>query len=96
MAVNDQKFAAGKLQHITRTPLAARLTAGDDNTVEQFQGRIVEAAEAKDLGLVNRVVSDDSVEKEALATARRIAQGAPLVARWHKKFINRLLMLPNN
>ena len=28
---------------------------------------------------------------EAYATARRIADGAPLVARWHKKFIRRLL-----
>ena len=27
---------------------------------------------------------------EAYAAARRIAQGAPLVARWHKKFIRRL------
>ena len=55
-----------------------------------LQGRIVEAAEAKDLGLVNWVVSDDSVEEEAFTIAGRIAQGAPLVARWHKKFINRL------
>jgi len=30
------------------------------------------------------------VESESLATAKRIAAGAPLVARWHKKFISRL------
>jgi hypothetical protein len=30
------------------------------------------------------VVDDDKVEEEALATARRIAAGAPLVNRWHK------------
>ena len=29
-------------------------------------------------------------EEEAYATARRIADGAPLVARWHKQFIRRL------
>jgi len=29
--------------------------------------------------------------EEAYATARRITDGAPLVARWHKKFIRRLL-----
>ena len=39
--------------------------------------------------LVNRIVADDKVEEEAYATARRIAEGAPLVARWHK--INRLM-----
>ena len=47
--------------------------------------------EAKEKGLVNRVVPDDKVEEEAYASARRIAEGAPLVARWHKKFINRLM-----
>jgi enoyl-CoA hydratase/carnithine racemase len=41
-------------------------------------------------GLVTRVVPDEQVEHEAQATARRIADGAPLVARWHKKFARRL------
>jgi enoyl-CoA hydratase len=56
-----------------------------------LEGRVFGAAEAKEKGLVNRVVPDDKVEEEAYATARRIAEGAPLVARWHKKFINRLM-----
>jgi enoyl-CoA hydratase/carnithine racemase len=55
-----------------------------------LEGRILNSAEAKDMGLVNRVVADDKVEEEALAAARRIASGAPLVARWHKKFARRL------
>jgi enoyl-CoA hydratase len=55
-----------------------------------LEGRIFGAEEAKEKGLVQRVVADDEVEKEAYATARRIADGAPLVARWHKKFIDRL------
>jgi len=55
-----------------------------------LEGRILGAAEAKDMGLVNRVVADDKVEEEATAAARRIAAGAPLVARWHKKFARRL------
>jgi enoyl-CoA hydratase/carnithine racemase len=55
-----------------------------------LEGRILSAAEAQDMGLVNRVVADDKVEEEALAAARRIAAGAPLVARWHKKFARRL------
>ncbi len=41
-------------------------------------------------GLVTRVVPDDQVAAEARATAQRIADGAPLVARWHKKFARRL------
>jgi enoyl-CoA hydratase/carnithine racemase len=55
-----------------------------------LEGRVFDAAEAKDKGLVTRVVADDQVEAEAKATAQRIAEGAPLVARWHKKFVRRL------
>jgi len=56
-----------------------------------LEGRIWGAREAYEKGLVSRVVADDKVVEEAYATARRIAEGAPLVARWHKKFIRRLL-----
>jgi enoyl-CoA hydratase len=55
-----------------------------------LEGRVFDAAEAYRKGLVNRVVPDDRVEDEAYATARRIAEGAPLVNRWHKQFIERL------
>src|SRR5215831_1102602 len=55
-----------------------------------LEGRIFDAAEAKEKGLVNRVVPDAEVQREARATAQRIAEGAPLVARWHKKFARRL------
>ncbi len=56
-----------------------------------LEGRIFGAPEAFEKGLVNRVVPDSEVENEAYAAARRIAEGAPLVARWHKKFVKRLL-----
>ncbi len=55
-----------------------------------LEGRIFDAAEAKEKGLVTRVVADDQVATEARAAAERIAEGAPLVARWHKKFARRL------
>lgn len=55
-----------------------------------LEGRVFGAEEAKQKGLVNRVVADEQVEAEALAAAARIAAGAPLVARWHKKFARRL------
>jgi enoyl-CoA hydratase len=55
-----------------------------------LEGRVFDADEAYRKGLVSRVVADDKVEEEAYATARRIAEGAPLVNRWHKQFIERL------
>jgi enoyl-CoA hydratase/carnithine racemase len=56
-----------------------------------LEGGVVDAERAAALGLVNRVVADDQVEAEAYAAARRITGGAPLVNRWHKKFMHRLL-----
>ena len=56
-----------------------------------LEGRVFGAEEAVQKGLVNRIVADDKVEDEAYATARRNAEGAPLVARWHKKFARRLM-----
>jgi enoyl-CoA hydratase len=55
-----------------------------------LEGRVIGAEEAKDKDLVNRVVPDDKVEEESMTAARRIADGAPLTARWHKKFALRL------
>jgi len=55
-----------------------------------LEGRIFDAAEAKEKRLVTRVVPDGEVAAETRATAERIAEGAPLVARWHKKFARRL------
>ena len=55
-----------------------------------LEGRIFGAEEAYQKGLVSRVVPDSAVENEAYATAGRIAAGAPLVARWHKQFVERL------
>jgi enoyl-CoA hydratase len=71
------------------TPLV-RL-AGVDVALEiLLEGRIFGAAEAKDKRLVTRVVPDAAVTAEVQATAQRVADGAPLVARWHKKFARRL------
>jgi enoyl-CoA hydratase len=65
--------------------------AGPDVALEiLLEGRIFDAAEALAKRLVTRVVPDDQVAAEAWASAQRIADGAPLVARWHKKFARRL------
>jgi enoyl-CoA hydratase len=55
-----------------------------------LEGRVFGAEEALRKGLVNRVMADDDVVAEVAAVARRISYGAPLVARWHKKFLRRM------
>jgi enoyl-CoA hydratase len=45
--------------------------------------------EALAKGLVTRVVADSEVVPEAYASARRICEGAPRVARWHKQWVRR-------
>jgi enoyl-CoA hydratase len=65
---------------------------GPANALEiLLEGQIHGAADALRMGLVNRVVPDAEVGHEAMASAMRIAEGAPLVARWHKKFTRRLM-----
>lgn len=59
-----------------------------------LEGRVFDASGALQKRLVNRVVADSDVEREAYALADRIAAGAPLVARWHKQFIDRFAVVP--
>ena len=61
-----------------------------------LEGRIIEAAEAERRGLVNRVVAEQDLETETMATAKRIAEGAPLAARMTKKVLNRLMNDPSS
>ncbi|MGI9498717.1 MAG: enoyl-CoA hydratase-related protein [Geminicoccaceae bacterium] len=56
-----------------------------------LEGQIFDSARAYAMSLVNRVVGDDRLDRELQETAARVAEGAPLVARWHKKFTRRLL-----
>lgn len=56
-----------------------------------LEGKIIGAEDALRMRLVNRVVPAAQLETEVYATANRIADGAPLAARWHKKFVRRLL-----
>lgn len=55
-----------------------------------LEGAVYDADRALRFGVVSRVVEDSEVEREAYAVAGRIAAGAPLVNRWHKKFARRL------
>jgi enoyl-CoA hydratase/carnithine racemase len=66
---------------------------GPANAMEiLLEGQILGAQRAYDMGLLNRVVPDDALDVEIQATAARICEGAPLVARWHKKFTRRLMV----
>jgi enoyl-CoA hydratase/carnithine racemase len=56
-----------------------------------LEGRMVGAEEARAMGLVNRVVTDDAFEEEVAAAVARIARGAPLAARAHKLMARRAL-----
>lgn len=58
------------------------------------EGRVWGAREAYEKGLVNRVVPDQELAGEVAATARRVAEGAPLVNRLHKRMVRRLVPLP--
>lgn len=58
-----------------------------------LEGRVFSAAEAKEKGLLHRIVED--VPGQARAMAQRIAEGAPLAARMNKKLIRRLSPQPS-
>lgn len=55
-----------------------------------LEGRIFDAEEAAAKQLVTRIVPDADLEDEVMATARRIADGAPLSHRHHRAAIRRL------
>ncbi len=56
-----------------------------------LSGDLVGAERAQQVGLVNRVHPDVAVVEQGYGLAARIAAGAPLVNRWHKRFVRRLL-----
>lgn len=75
---------AGELAHVL--PVAGPAVTSEI----LLEGRILNADEAMQKGLLSRVVPTASLVDESLAACRRIVQGAPLVARQHKQWIRRL------
>ena len=55
-----------------------------------IEGRVLTGEEAYQKGLLSRLVDDGAVHAEAEALARRIAQGSPLSARFHKRAMQQL------
>ena len=65
---------------------------GKSNTLRiLLEGDVFGADEALRMGLVNRVVAATEFDAAVMKSAGLIGEGAPLVARWHKKFANRLI-----
>lgn len=79
-------LAPGEMQHLLQL-------VGKATTLELLlEGRVFDAAEAKEKGMLTRIADD--VSDEARKTALRIAQGAPLAARLNKKLVRRLAPQP--
>jgi enoyl-CoA hydratase len=65
--------------------------AGPANAKEiLLEGRVFDAVRAREMGLVNRLLPRSGFSAAIDDIAAAIAEGAPLVARWHKKFVDRL------
>ena len=60
-----------------------------------YEARVFGAEEALAKRLVNRVVPDAELDDEIAATVARVVTGAPLVNRWHKKFVWRVAADPS-
>jgi 2-(1,2-epoxy-1,2-dihydrophenyl)acetyl-CoA isomerase len=56
-----------------------------------FTGRLVEADEALEIGLVHRVVAPEKFQGEVSALAKQLAAGPPIAHRWTKRAIHRSL-----
>lgn len=78
------------MSHDELRPLLALLGPGPVLEI-LLTGELIDAERAHAIGLVNRVWPDGSVAAEGAALVDRIVAGAPLVNRWHKKFIRQLL-----
>ncbi|MFO1351378.1 MAG: enoyl-CoA hydratase-related protein [Gammaproteobacteria bacterium] len=95
IAANDGRFGIpikrlGLVVGYSELAALVRLI-GPANALEiLLEGRLYDSAQALRMGLVNRTVASAELEQHVLTTAQRIAEGAPLAARWHKNFLRRL------
>lgn len=95
LAANDARFGIpiNRIGHGLPTTAFAALVqlCGPALALEMLlEGRIYEASEALARGLVTRIHAPAALAAETLATATRIAEGAPLAARYHRALARRL------
>lgn len=92
----SSRFGAPPTRAVTRPhddaldPLSRLLGAGPAGRL-LLEGELVGAEQARAIGLVNRVHADLAVLEHGYGLAARIAAGAPLVNRWHKRALHRVL-----
>ena len=53
-----------------------------------FMGKVIDAAEAYRIGLVNQVCSSAELEETVMAAAKQLARQSPLALKWAKRSIN--------
>lgn len=92
IAADDAKLAAvftkrGVLPESGGTWLLPRLVGWARAAEIAFRGLVLTAAEALDLGLVNKVVPRDALADETAAWAREIAANAPLAVQATKRMM---------
>lgn len=77
------------MSHDELEPLVGLLGVGPVLEI-LLTGDLIDSDRALATGLVNRVYPDGRAVAGGYELATRVAQGAPLVNRWHKRFIRRL------
>jgi enoyl-CoA hydratase/carnithine racemase len=68
-----------------------RLVGLGTATELMFTGRLVGADEAREIGLVHRVVEPGAFAKEVASLAAKLAAGPPIAHRWTKRALHRSL-----
>lgn len=86
LAMNQ--VSAGRLPCDGGTQRLARLIGRAQSLEMILLGAVVDANEALDLGLVNRVVAPEELEAEVMKMARQMADSAPIALRLAKEAVN--------
>lgn len=94
VAADDARFAMpevrfGLIPDLGGTQRLVRLVGAARAKELLWTGRTVEAAEAERIGLANRVVPADALEKEAEAYVREVASSPPIQVSLSKSLLNR-------
>ncbi len=85
-AAPDARFLAGQVEYFS-VPFDVGFRKAKELL---FESRFIDAEEAKELGLVNRVIPAEDLERETLAWARRVAESGYGTLRMAKLAVNKM------